>query len=150
MNQFFMHGSIPIGQLEVLDPTLEQLRHENIAVVWEQLGRPYFYPLVFLPLAQKDLSHINNFYEKVIDRAQKMFMEAEEIYVIGYRAQDMIIRELFRFALKGTPIHVVSNTQAMSISTGIRGWATNLSEGSIINDGFAAFNASHFKKPGQF
>ncbi|MBI2032177.1 MAG: hypothetical protein HYT09_00875 [Candidatus Levybacteria bacterium] len=150
MNQFFMNGSISLSKLQVIDPSLEQWRHENVAVVWERLGRPYFYPLIFMPLAQKDLSHINDFYEQVIGKAREMLMQAEEIYIIGYRARDEIIKELLKFVPKDTPLHVVSDTKAIPISNEIRGWATNLKEGSMINGGFAEFNRLHFKKPGEF
>lgn len=150
MDQFFMNGAISITKLQVVDPMLEPFREGDIARVWERLGIDYFYPLVFLPLAQKNLDHINNFYEQVIGKGKAMFQEAEEIYLIGYRAKDDIIKELFELAPDGTALHVVSDKNAISISEEIRSWATNLKKGSMLNGGFANFNGSHFKKPGQF
>lgn len=150
MNQFFMNGSISITKLQVIDPMLEPFREPDIARVWERLGIDYFYPLVFLPLAQKNLDHINNFYEQVIGKGKDMLQEAEEIYVIGYRAKDDIIKELFKLAPEGTPLHVISNKNAETISKEIHSWAKNLGEGSILNGGFANFSGTHFKKPGHF
>lgn len=146
MENFFMDDPIPM-ELDVLDPFLEPLREIDIARVWERLGYAYFYPLVFMPLAQKNLSHIDKFYEEVIKKARDMFLRADEIYIIGYRAQDMIIKELFRFIPNNTPLHVIANTKAIPISSEILGWANNLREGSKINGGFAAFNQAHFQNP---
>lgn len=150
MRQFFTNGSIPLANLRVLSPTLEHLRYADIAQVWSGLGMEYFYPLIFLPMAQKKLDHFTDFYEKVMKKAEGMFAEAEEIYVIGYRAKDDIIKNLFKFIPQGTTLHVISHGEADKISRYIQGFAIGLKQGSLISGGFAEFNKLHFRKPGEF
>lgn len=151
MNQFFTNGPIPIDNLRVIDPPLESLRSSDIARVWSDLGMEYFYPLIFLPLAKKQYSHIAGFQEKIIEKGKELIKEAEDIYVIGYRAKDDIIKDLLKEAQPNTNLHVISKGSSGEISKNILGWAKNLKQGSMPDDGgFAEFNRSHFKKFGEF
>ena len=150
MNQFFTNGSIPIENLKVIDPPLEALSNTDIANVWSNLGMEYFYPLIFLPVAKKQYSHIVGFQEKIIETGKKLMGDAEEIYIIGYRAKDDIIKDLLKSVSVGTTLHVVSLNEAEKISNDIQSWAIGLQQGSILNGGFAEFNRLHFKKPGEF
>ena len=143
MDNFFMNGAIPIKTLRVLRPSLEQIRYTDIANVWDNLRMDYFYPLVFLPLAQKKLDHFINFYEQVIEKGKEMVKQADEIYIIGYRAKDDIIKDLLSHIPKKPVLHVVSFNEAETISDNIRSWAPNFQKGKIINGGFSEFNRLH-------
>ncbi len=150
MQQFFTNGVHNMDKIRVLRPTIEALRNGDVAEVWRILGMDYFYPLIFIPIAQKQLDHVAVFQERIIEKGKEMMRTAEEIYVIGYRAKDDIARELIKCAPDGTPIHVVSDQGAKVISDDILAWAKNLTKGSWIDGGFASFNEVHFRKPGQF
>jgi hypothetical protein len=145
MEEYFS-GPISIESLEVLNPGIEHLRDVNIAKSWESIGHPFFYPLIFLPLANKDFTNITGFQNKVIERAKNIMMMANEVYLIGYKAEDDIINDLLSVVPFGSQLHVVSMHDAKKISQRVLNINNNLRRGSIINGGFSDFSIMHFQK----
>ncbi len=77
----------------------------------------------------------------MLDAGTQLLAQAKEIYVIGYQAQDEIIRYLFKEVKEGTIIHVVSNklSTAVTVMDRVVSLAEGLVKGHTIEDGFAKF-----------
>ena len=150
MNQFFTNGPIPVDSLRVIDPPIEALRDADVARVWSDLGMEYFYPLIFLPLAQKQYGHIEGFQEKVVAGGKALIKKADEIFIIGYRARDEIIKDLLLDAPEDAKLHIISNQNSIDILNDVKKWAPHLKEATTNDGGFKAFNDIYFRKPGEF
>ncbi len=85
-----------------------------------QLSLNYFsscnVPLILMPLTTKLYSYFDEFYTKMLTAGTQLLAQAKEIYVIGYQAQDEIIRDLFKEVKEGTIIHVVSNKLSTAVT----------------------------------
>ncbi len=103
----------------------------------------YFYPALFMPLTVKLYQHIDRYFETVILRGRVYLAKASEIYLIGYRAADEVIKDMFQDVPRGTKLHVVGNATAGQVMQSVLTWAPALVEGSVHTDGFWQF-AQHF------
>lgn len=133
----FKDSPIPIEGLLVKDPD-----HRDLYVVDDLLrafDSQYFYPLIFLPLTSKAYSSISGFENKVMATGSELLMQASEIYLIGYRANDDIIKEMLSKARPETKLHVVGVGSAKEIMHRVLGLVNNLKEGEIYDKGFYRF-----------
>lgn len=87
-----------LEDLQVLDPKDLTLNNTH-DLVRHMINTSHYYPLMFLPVISKQYAFVNEFENRVLNKAKKLLWEAEEIFVIGYRANDKVIEEL----LKGIP-----------------------------------------------
>jgi len=71
----------------------------------------YFYPLLFMPLTGKLYSQVEGFQEKIIQRGHDLLRQASEIYLVGYRAADDLIKEMFKNVNSNTVLHVIGIEQ---------------------------------------
>lgn len=102
-------------------------------------SRPGFgYPLLFLPLRVKQYRHVEAFEETMLNDAKVLFRSASEIYMIGYRAEDDIAKELFT-AMRGRPkLNVVGTATAGTIATKIFNMG-NFEMGTVRQGGIEEF-----------
>lgn len=98
----------------------------------------YAYPLLFLPLISKQYDWVQGFYEKIIQEGRQLLEKADEIYLIGYRAKDDIVRELFTNVQPETIINVVGSTEASEILSDVLKWK-KLKSGEVFHEGFESF-----------
>jgi len=99
----------------------------------------YSYPLLFMPLTTKLYTTVSAFYETVIAKANELLAQASQVYLVGYRAADDIIKEMFQRVAPGTPLHVVGRGRAGDVMKSVLSWATHLSQGEICDTGFMEF-----------
>lgn len=106
------------------------------------VARPYFYPLVILPLTVKAYGLVPPIQE-VFSKAAELMSQAEEVFLVGYRAADQIVRELLANppTREGTFLHVVSLNEASAreIMDRVAGFAPSLRRGEIYDGGFMRF-----------
>jgi hypothetical protein len=121
-----------------LSPTLD-VYNPSDSVLDTNVLRGMVSPLLLMPLTSKLYTHFNDFYIKMLSAGKELLSKATEIYLIGYRAKDAIIRDLFSEVPYGTILHVVGTNNAAMIMDDVLSWATNLKPGVIHNKGFANF-----------
>ncbi|KKR16435.1 MAG: hypothetical protein A3D82_01725 [Candidatus Levybacteria bacterium RIFCSPHIGHO2_02_FULL_40_29] len=133
----FRDSPIPIIGLHVKDPD-----HRDIYTLDDLLRSfksQYFYPLIFLPLTSKDYTSVHGFEEKILAKGNQLVSEANEIYLIGYKANDDIIKSMLKNAPDGTILNVVGNKSASDIMKKVLAWGTNIKEGKVFDAGFYRF-----------
>lgn len=104
-----------------------------------RFGHQYFLPLIFIPLSVKMYSFVAQFYEKIIIAGINLLSEADEITVIGYRANDEVIKDLVVKVKSGTIVNVVSKNNPNKIMERIIKLQPNLQSGTGLNQGFAKY-----------
>jgi hypothetical protein len=108
-----MYKDIPLifSGHKMIEPNDRNLyRIDNVL---REFNNQYFYPLIFLPITQKAYSSITGFEKKIIKKARQIFSKASEIYFIGYRAEDQIILDLFKYVPAScTELHVVNTKKS--------------------------------------
>lgn len=133
----FRDAPVPMSGILIKDPNHRDLY--TIDDLLRSFNRQYFYPLIFLPLTSKAYSSISGFEDKIIAKGKDLISRAKEIYLIGYQANDDIIREMVKSATKGTKLHVVGLDSSDMIVDGVLKWASNLEKGQIYKEGFYKF-----------
>lgn len=108
-----------------------------------------FFPLIFMPLTTKLYSTVDGFANNVIDRSKDLLHEAQEIFLVGYRAQDDIIKEMFRGIAQPsqtrliTKLHVVGVGDSDQVMRDALNLSDKLEAGNIYGDGFMSFAESY-------
>lgn len=137
INLMFKDSPIPIEGVIVRDPNHRDLY--TVDDILRSFGRQYFYPLMFLPLTSKEYSSISGFENKIMKKGRELLSESSEIYLIGYRANDEIIKNILALTPEGTKLNVVGNTSANSIMDNVLGWERKLVRGTVYQQGFHRF-----------
>lgn len=136
--QMFKNGPFDLTQITIKDPFLAEI--QNIDLIRHGIfNYQYFFPMVFLPLTTKQNNFVSSFYEKIIASAKEMLASASDIYVLGYRARDKVVSDIFSAVNQETKIHVVGKGNAESTQGMLMQQFPNLAKGQISNDGFANF-----------
>jgi hypothetical protein len=120
-NQIFNGGPLNFGNVQVLypdDPELSDIQRLSDP----RFGKQYFYPLILLPLTVKQYDFLVGFNERIISEGKKILSTASEIYLIGYRAADDVIKEMFAEVKAGTTLHVVSLADSNEIMNRVLDW----------------------------
>lgn len=139
--------SFQLVRARVYNPRHKDLNlFDNLVVAH---NRQHFYPLLFIPLTSKLYSTVGGFADDVIKRGRFLLGEAQEIYLVGYRAQDEIIKEMFtsiatpKAGQKKTKLHVVGISDSEQIMGDALKLSENLDRGNIYSDGFMTFAESY-------
>jgi hypothetical protein len=105
------------------------------------------YPLVLVPLTTKLYPLLGGFYNKAVTDARHWISNADDVYLIGYRANDDIIKEMCRTLRVGVRLHVVSTTpdSAARIMADVRSWQPTFHEGDAMGGGFETFVENYGK-----
>lgn len=99
----------------------------------------YAYPFILIPLTTKLYGHFEKFKENVIDTATHIAGKADEIYLVGYRASDDVIRDILSEVKQGTLLHVVGRDGASATQSEVLKWKPDMKAGEVYSDGFMAF-----------
>lgn len=134
----FRDAPIPMSGLLIKEPNHRDLYLE-IDDLFRVFNNQYFYPLIFLPLTAKVYSSISGYEEKILAKGRELITKADEVYLIGYRADDDVIEDLLTSAPKGTQLNVVGIESAEDIMSNVLKWAINLKRGTVYSDGFHRF-----------
>lgn len=136
--QMFDVDLLSMAKMVVVDPSHKDLDSFDF-LASSRFDRQYFYPLVLLPLSSKLYDHIEGFRDQIIDHGKKMLSIASDVYLIGYRADDAAIRDMFESIRPGTKLHVVSLGDANRISINVLSGNANFEQGLVFTGGFAEF-----------
>jgi len=134
-SRLFNGATIPIANLHVIPPDHADLLNPDNC--FSRVGY-YFFPLVLMPLTSK-MDFVIQFSDLILRSTQDMLSKADAVYLIGYRANDDIVKEMFKALRPGTTLHIVGWRTAEEVASRILGWATNLKKGTTYNDGFMDF-----------
>jgi hypothetical protein len=135
----FNGGPLNFGDVQVLypdDPELVDIRQLSEG----KFSRQYFYPLILLPLTVKQYDFLTGFNQRIISKGKEFLQNATEIYLIGYRAADDVIKEMFKEVKPGVILHVVSLADSKEIMNRVINWYPgNLKQGTVFSQGFGQF-----------
>jgi len=138
-SNMYLDKPIPFNAI-IEDPLHSDLG--SPAILWSgRFQSNYAYPLVLIPLSTKLYDHFLNFSNRVIDAGKNLASEADEIYLIGYRAQDEVIKVIFENVKPGAVLHVVDRSafETASIFNDVIKWKPGLEVGKCYNGGFEEF-----------
>ena len=138
INLMFRDAPIPVTGLIVKEPNHRDLYLE-IDDLFRVFREQYFYPLIFLPLTAKVYSSISGFEEKILEKGRELMAKATDVYLIGYRANDDLIKDMLSKAPKDTKVHVIGLNSAEGIMNNVLKWAKNLKKGEVSTQGFRRF-----------
>lgn len=127
-----------VSEPAIWDPRHHQLDDKTV-IATPGLGGMYSYPLVLLPLTTKLYDSFEGFKQSLLEPAQSLVTQAKEIYIIGYRAVDEVIREILEPVKLDTPFEVVSLEDAQKIADSILSWKRELKLRNIHDRGFLDF-----------
>lgn len=99
----------------------------------------YFIPFIILPLILKEYSHLKGFDQLIMEGAKKLLGKATEVFLIGYRASDEIIKDMFSAMRPNAKLTVVGVGSAPKIADEVMKWARSLNKGLVFTDGFMEF-----------
>ncbi len=103
-------ASMKMAELEIHDPKSIILKDiESIFSFYRNQG--YVYPLMFMPLTQKNYAFVEEFESIMISSAKAQLEKATDIYLIGYSAGDELIHLLLKSVKPHTKLHVVGRSQ---------------------------------------
>lgn len=127
---------IPMNGLLVKEPNHRDLY--TIDDLLRSFSRQYFYPLIFLPLTSKVYSSIAGFEDAIIKKGNQLMSKATEIYLIGYRANDSVIKEMLQNIQSAQVVlNVVGmKSSAEEIMQRVLGMHKNLRRGKVFDKGF--------------
>lgn len=134
-----MYKNEPINtKYKPLSPSNNYLK--NLNDVYAQIfDRSYAYPLVLIPLTTKLYEHVSKFKENIIESAQNMASDATEVYLIGYRAKDDVIKEIFQKIRKGTKLKVINTEDSEKIASEVQSWKPEFKTELLFDGGFEEF-----------
>ena len=135
-NAMYSGSQIPFN-LTVLEPSHHDLTRPDI-IHSGNFGNQYAFPFILIPLASKLYDRIETYKENIVDRATELVSGAKDIYLIGYRANDDLIKDIFA-SVNNAKLHVVGHEHAQDIQKEVLSWATTLKVGKIYNNGFTDF-----------
>lgn len=123
----------------VIRPNHLDLQDTNFGRLLKAFGWSYFYPLVLMPLTTKMYSVVEGFEQRIVGKGTEFMGRATEIYLIGYRANDQIIREMMGGVNKESHVHVIGRSDAEEISSRVCSWSRYLKPGIVYEAGFLEF-----------
>ena len=134
----------PIHWVEqVKDP--DDINLYSLKDLFRGFGNQYFYPLLFMPITTKAYDLIKGFGDRIISKAKNTIISADEIFMVGYAANDSLIKDLISKVHKDTVLHVVGKGESpIKIMDKVLKWNEALKKGDVYNDGFKdfAYNAN--------
>ena len=138
-SQMFNGSELSIENIHVIEPSHKDLMNFDF-ISHHRFHNDYFYPVILLPLTSKLYTFFTYFNERVISEGKKPISLANDIYMIGYSAQDEIItKEFLPNAPKGTKLHVIALKDANEIMDKVLEKNKNLIKGLTYYNGFSDF-----------
>lgn len=126
-------------RLMILDPLNKSL--ESVAGTFLDTfdTGSYGFPLVMLPLVSKMNDLVTGFMSTMQAEFRRVFSQATEVYVIGYRANDELFRDMALHVRQGTKLHVVGQETAKEIQDKIVKLQPRFVRGAVHHQGFLKF-----------
>lgn len=141
----FFFDALEMGNPEMWLPAHSDLDRLDI-IASSRFKNQYAYPLVLLPLTSKMYEQFVGFRKRIIDAAKNLIVGATEIYLVGYRAEDEVIREIFEAVQPNTPLHIVNlGNETLKIRNSVLAWKPQLNSAKAWDTGFAGFIEGYFK-----
>lgn len=141
----FFFDPLEMGNPEMWLPSHSALNDLDV-IASSRFKNQYAYPLVLLPLTSKMYEQFVGFKQQIIDAAKRIIAEATEIYLVGYRAADEVIKEIFETVKLNTPLYVVNRgDETRKIGNDILTWKRELKSTKGWDTGFAGFIEDYFK-----
>ncbi|TSC71872.1 MAG: hypothetical protein G01um101438_875 [Parcubacteria group bacterium Gr01-1014_38] len=113
-SNMYKEAALSAAGLMVIDPSSETMNNLN-GLRNVMISTETYYPLLFLPVTTKQYAYVHGFEEKVMQQARNMLQQAQHIYLIGYQAQDEIIRDVMSGVRPNTPLQVVSRNAQSAV-----------------------------------
>lgn len=126
-------------QLTVLDPFNSNLYSLTSFFQFVFANGEYGFPVVLLPLSAKMYDLIDGFMERMRLEFVRIFGQATDVYVIGYRASDELFSEMTQSIPPNTKLHVVGRETADTIQEKILSTNSNFIKGGVYSNGFMSF-----------
>lgn len=134
----FKPNPISMENMQIVGPDDPHLSSKEF-IGDSRFNSQYCYPLIFLPLTVKQYNFVEGFSEKIINEGKKLLQRAKEVYLVGYRARDEIIKDMFKEVSEGTVLNVVGLKGARVIMDRVLGWDLGFSKGKVYHKGFESF-----------
>ncbi len=135
-----MFSGEPIGkQLTILDPANTNLYNLDSFFQLVYTDGKYGFPIVLLPLSAKMYDLIDGFMDRMRAEFNRIFSQATDVYVIGYRANDELFNEMSKNAPRNTKLHVVGRESAKDIQKNILDANSQFIAGDVYTEGFLDF-----------
>ncbi len=132
-----------LDRVEVIPPGHRALRPEGegagVASVFRWVYNRYFYPLVMLPLTSKQYGFLPTLPDIMIEQASGLLRQAEDVFVIGYRARDEIFSKMLEAIPEGARLHVVGRDAAEETADRILRQRPQMRLARIHTEGFRGF-----------
>ncbi len=103
--------------------------------------RGYGYPLILMPLTTKLYDKFKDLENKLLVKGGDLISEADEIFVIGYRAADKAIEDMLKKAKKNVEIHVIGRNleEVEKIMSRVISFRSDFRKGLTSGRGFTEF-----------
>jgi hypothetical protein len=135
--------------IRVMQPNDPELDSPIDILIDAQFDQQYFYPLIFMPLRVKQYQAISGFYEILQSQWTDWLSRASEVFLIGYRAEDDIIKEMLSKVKRRALLNVVSIDDAEEIAERVlKQHPRELQRGTVSAEGFYKF-AENYKAQDQ-
>lgn len=129
-----------MDRINIFSPNNRLIKLSTIDLLHRSFDVFPLYPLVLIPLITKLHKEIEKFQERIIHKGIELLSKADEIYLIGYRAEDELIEEMFKAIKKETIIHSVGlETSEEILDKVIKLNPTKLKKGNVYKKGFRDF-----------
>lgn len=137
---YFNGNSFPLNNITVLDPLHNDMTFGNEGNISHgHFGRTHFYPLIFAPLLIKRYKIIENFENLLMQQSALLLTNADEINIIGYKAQDELIHEMFKSVNPDTIVNIFSPTSPISTMETLKKRRPDLKYHRILNWNFQKY-----------
>jgi hypothetical protein len=134
----FNGPNLLLNNVFVINPTHKDI-NDGSFISHIKFNGDYFYPLIFIPLLKKQYDFVHNFNERVISEGKRILSLADEIFIIGYKAKDDIIKDLFLNVNENTKLNVVSISDPEEIANRILTWKPKLKKNFVQKLDFRSF-----------
>jgi len=135
-----IYGYPPIlfDEVKMIDPSVNNAYNPGeISQGW--FNSEHFYPLILIPLKKKLDLHVEGFNKKMVDLGKNLLQKADKVYLVGYRAQDEYIYEIFNSVQPGTKLKIVGKSNANEILTDVTSKIKTFVKEEPFSRGFAEF-----------
>lgn len=144
-SQMYKKDPISIKKVIVHSPTNVAFNSLKNIFVTHDSEKEFYYPLILLPLSSKLYDHIEGFKQKIIEEGKELLSQANEVYLIGYRAEDDVIKEMFEDIYIGAKLNIVGENTADAIFKNIKKWKPSIREGEKYRSGFENFAYNYIR-----
>ena len=139
-SQYFNGDPFLLKSIKILDPLHNDMDFGNEGNISNgHFNRSHFYPLIFAPLLVKRYKIIEDFEALLNQQSALLLTNADEINIIGYKAQDELIHEMFKSVNPDTIVNIFSPTSPMTTMESLKRRRPDLKYHRILNWDFQKY-----------